>query len=213
MSALGLALTLALTGCGSGTATSTGSSSSSAAESGAPSSSSSASISEQGDRSLEEFGETAWGLYEEARQKMDEFLDHRENAEPVHSKLGDVAPATENLAVGVIAVEEGPYDYRDETATAKVTVTMVNLSDKTVTVKASNWDADTSKGTRINHKLRVVGKNGKATAKSFTYARISPKAIYTDDVYFDGGAKGIKSIIYEPHWLVSAENEYLYWDL
>lgn len=159
---------------------------------------------------LESLGQDAKTLYEKGVAAISEFIKHRENAIPQHYALGQMAAATENLAVGVMAVETGPYDYRDGSPTTKVTVAMANTSDKVVVVKASNWNADTTDGLRVNHKFAVYAKNGDKVAESFTIAEVSPKATYTAEIYFDGR---LTDVLYEPHWLVSSQNEYLYWNV
>ena len=90
------------------------------------------------------------------------------------------------------------------------TVRMRNTSDHTVVVKASNWDADAENGLREDHKIVIMDEGHHVIASSFTIARISPGATYEAVVYFDGE---LVSVIYEPHWMVSAENEYIYFDL
>ena len=91
-----------------------------------------------------------------------------------------------------------------------VTVRMRYTSDHTVVVKASNWDADATNGLRVDHKLVIMDEGHHVIAQSFTVARISPGATYEAVLYFDGE---LVSVIYEPHWLISAENEYIYFDL
>ena len=150
---------------------------------------------------------TTW---EQVSQEASEQLEHRNTATPAHAHLGGEVAATENLAVSVVSVQAGPYDYLDETATTMVTVRMRNTSDHTVVVKASNWDADATNGLRVDHKYVVMDEGHHVVAQSFTVARISPGATYEAVLYFDGE---LVSVIYEPHWLVSAENEYIYFDL
>lgn len=164
-----------------------------------------------------------WGLMsddfiEQFVERYDEFesfaieeLEDRKNATPVHAALGEEVEATGNLAVSVQSVEPGPYDYADNTPTVKVTVTMRNLTDKTISVKASNWNADTSGGQRVDHKLYIKDERGKRDVRSFEPTKVSPNATFVGVVYFDG--EGINSVIYEPHWLVSSQNQYIYFDL
>lgn len=154
------------------------------------------------------WGISTWGTISDTASDQ---LEARRSAVPTHAALGEEVAATENLSVTVVSVEEGPYDYLDRTPTTMVTVRMRNTSDHVVTVKASNWDADTASGLRVDHKYVVVGEDNHVAAQSFTVARISPGATYEACVYFDGDA--LVSVIYEPHWLVSAENEYVYFDL
>ena len=154
------------------------------------------------------WGISTWGTLSDAASEQ---LEARRTAEPVHAALGDEVAATENLAVSVVAVEAGPYDYLDQSPTVMVTVRMRNTSDHVVTVKASNWDADNTSGLRVDHKYAVVNEESQVVAQSFTTLRISPGATVEAVVYFDG--EGLVSVIYEPHWLVSAENEYIYFDL
>lgn len=153
-----------------------------------------------------------WGIstWEELSGEAQEQLENRKNATPVHAHLGDWVEATENLSVSVVSVEPGPYDHLDGTPTTMVTVRMRNTSDHTVVVKASNWDADAEYGLREDHKIVVLDEGHHVIASSFTIARISPGATYEAVVYFDGE---LVSVIYEPHWMVSAENEYIYFDL
>ena len=153
-----------------------------------------------------------WGIstWEELSGEAQEQLENRKSATPVHARVGDEVVATENLSVSVVSVEAGPYDHLDGTATTKVTVRMHNTSDHTVVVKASNWDADARSGLREDHKIVIMDEDHHVVASSFTFARISPGATYEAVVYFDGE---LVSVIYEPHWMVSAENEYIYFDL
>ena len=154
-----------------------------------------------------------WGIstWETLSGTASEQLEARRTATPTHAAVGEEVAATENLAVSVVSVEEGPFDYLDQTPTVMVTVRMRNTSDHVVTVKASNWDADNSDGLRVDHKYVVMGEDNQVAAQSFSVARISPGATYEAVVFFDGDA--LVSVIYEPHWMVSAENEYIYFDL
>ena len=148
--------------------------------------------------------------YEQVSQEAEEQLENRANAVPNHAHVGEWVTATENLDVTVVSVTSGPYDHLDNTPTTMVTVRMRNTSDHTIIVKASNWDADTANGLRVDHKYVVLDETNHVAAQSFTIARISPGATYEAIVYFDGE---LVSVIYEPHWLISAENEYIYFDL
>ena len=164
-----------------------------------------------------------WGLVsddliEQFVERYDEIesyaigeLENRRSAEPTHAAIGEEVEATGNLAVSVLSVEPGPYDYADNTSTIKVTVSMRNLTDKTVSVKASNWDADNENGQRVDHKLYIKDERGKRDVRSFMPTKVSPRATFTGTVYFDG--EGLKSVIYEPHWLISSQNQYIYFDL
>ena len=140
-----------------------------------------------------------------------ETIDDVVNATPGHFPLGEEAAVTENLAVSVVSVEEGPYDHADGSPTVMVTVTMHNLSDHVVYVKASNWDADTTDGRRVDHKLFVFDEQGNIVARSFSPTAVSPGATYTGVLYFDG--EGLVSVVYEPHWVVSTQDQYVYFDL
>lgn len=159
---------------------------------------------------LSELAEDAESIYQKGVNAVTSFIEERKDAVPQHYAIGEMAAATKNLAVGVIAVEAGPYDYRDGSPTTKVTVAMANTSEHTVTVKASNWNADTTDGLRVDHKLAVYGDNGKKVAESFMVGNVSPKATYTAVIYFDGD---LVDVLYEPHWLISSQNQYLYWDI
>lgn len=149
-------------------------------------------------------------LYDKGVAAISDFVERRENAVPGHFGIGEMAAATKNLAVGVMAIEPGPYDHRDGTPTTRVVVSMANTSDEVVTVKASNWNADTKSGLRVDHKHAVYSEGGEKVAESFTLANVSPEATYTAELYFDGE---LVDVLYEPHWLISAQNEYLYWDV
>ena len=149
--------------------------------------------------------------YDELESYAIEELEDRKNATPIHAVLGEEIEATGNLAVSVLSVETGPYDYADNTPTVKVTVAMRNLTDKAISVKASNWDADNGNGQRVDHKLYVKDEQGKRDVRSFEPTKVSPKATFTGAVYFDG--ESLNSVIYEPHWLVSSQNQYIYFDL
>ncbi|MCR4871028.1 MAG: hypothetical protein K5859_07010 [Atopobiaceae bacterium] len=153
-----------------------------------------------------------WGIstWEELSGEAQEQLENRRSATPKHARPGDWVEATENLSVSVVSAAPGPYDHLDGTPTTMVTVRMRNTSDHTVVVKASNWDADATNGIRVDHKIVIMDEGHRIIASSFTVARISPGATYEAVVYFDGE---LVSVIYEPHWMVSAENEYIYFDL
>lgn len=138
-----------------------------------------------------------------------EIIEERENATPIYAKLGEEVQATPNLAVSVLEVESGPYDYLDKTDTVEVTVSMKNTSSSTIWVKASNWDADTSNGTRVDHKNWIFGKDFKKEASSFGVKCLYPGGTFTGTLYFD--AEDLVAVLYEPHWLISSENEYIYW--
>lgn len=140
---------------------------------------------------------------------IDSFLEEGENAKLVYASLGQQLQATDNLSVAVLSVSPGPYDYFDKTETVKVTVSMTNTSDKTIWVKASNWDADTSNGTRVDHKITVFGEDLKPEVSSFTIEHLYPDGTFIGDLYFD--ASSLVAIVYEPHWLISSQNQYLYW--
>ena len=129
-----------------------------------------------------------------------EEIENRKNATPIHAALGEEVMATKNLAVSVLSVEPGPYDYADNTPTVKVTVRLRNLTDKTIVVKASNFDADNSNGQRVDHKLYIKDESGRRDVRSFEPTKVSPNATFAGIVFFDG--EGLKSVIYEPHWLV-----------
>ena len=153
------------------------------------------------------WGTSTWGVITDIAS---EELESRVNSVPTHAEVGQEVVATENLSVSVVSVEAGPYDYLDHTSTTMVTVRMHNTSDHTIVVKASNWDADTTTGLREDHKYVILGEDNQVIAQSFTTARITPGATYEAVVYFDGD---LVSVIYEPHWLVSSENQYIYFDL
>ena len=149
--------------------------------------------------------------YDELESYAIDELGDRKNAVPIHAALGEEVEATGSLAVRVLSVETGPYDYADNTSTVKVTVGMRNLTDKAISVKASNWDADNGNGQRVDHKLYIKDERGKRDVRSFEPTKVSPNATFTGVVYFDG--ESLNSIIYEPHWLVSSQNQYIYFDL
>lgn len=150
-------------------------------------------------------------FFDELKERVDDELEDRESSEPVHAAIGDEVEATENLAVSVLFVEPGPYDFADDSPTMKVTVAMRNLTGKTLMVKASNWDADTIDGRRVDHKLYIKDEQGNRNVRSFGLTKVSPDSTFTGEVYFDG--EGLKSVVYEPHWLVSSENQYIYFDI
>lgn len=222
-----LVLAFALVGCVDGgnggkadSEAARGSSSSGAAEQSKSSSGESENL---GESSSNQSYTGGWGLVsddyiEQFVERCDELessaieeLEDRKNASPIHAALGEEVEATGNLAVSVLSVELGPYDYADNTPTVKVTVSMRNLTDKAIAVKASNWDADNSNGQRVDHKLYIKDERGKRDVRSFEPTKVSPNAAFTGVVYFDG--EGINSVIYEPHWLVSSQNQYIYFDL
>lgn len=151
--------------------------------------------------------EKAEGLAE----NVESAIDEAETAEPVRAELGEWVEATENLAVTVDDVEEGPFDHADQMPTMKVTVSMRNLTDHTVTVKASNWNADNTDGQRVDHKLWLKDDDGNIADRSFELTRISPGSTFTGVVYFDGN--GLVDVVYEPHWLVSRQNQYIYFQV
>ena len=130
---------------------------------------------------------------------------------PNHAGVGEWQTATRNLEVRVISVAPGPYDYADDGPTVMVTVAMHNMSDHVIRVKPSNWDADNTWGQRVDHKISVKDENGRRVARSFKPTSISPGATYEAVVYFDG--EGLVSVIYEPHWLVSPESDFLFFDI
>lgn len=132
-------------------------------------------------------------------------------AVPNHAGIGEWQTATRNLEVRVISVAPGPYDYADDGPTVMVTVAMHNMSDHVIRVKPSNWDADNTWGQRVDHKISVKDENGRRVARSFKPTSISPGATYEAVVYFDG--EGLVSVIYEPHWLVSPESDFLFFDI
>ena len=137
-------------------------------------------------------------------------LEARENAVPLHVALGEEVDVTANLAVRVVSVEKGPFNHGTNSPTVRVIVEFRNKTDKTLMVKPSNVDADTADGRRIDHKLYVKDENGKRDTRSFLPTNVSPGATFTGTVYFD--AEAMESVIYEPHFLVSAQNQYVYWD-
>jgi len=235
--AVALLCLAALCGCGSSeqeaSASSTaGQAAAGGAASGGSSSAESADASAQGEGDGEGAGSGSsssytggWGLvtddmieelrgyYDEVEGKVADEIEDRETAVPTHASLGDEVEVTDSLAVSVLSVEPGPYDYdyADDGPTVKVTVAMRNLTDKTLLVKASNWDADNTSGQRVDHKLYVKDEHGNRDVRSFGLTRVSPRATFTGVLYFDG--EGLVSVVYEPHWLVSAENQYVYFDL
>lgn len=158
------------------------------------------------------------GFFDEFAQRLERIeseaideLEDRRTAQPRHYSIGEETQITGNLAVRIDAVEGGPYDYADRTPTVKVTATMRNLSDHTIWVKPSNFDVDASDGRRLNHKIYIKDDKGRRDVRSFYPTKISPGASYTGDVYFDG--EGVKSVIYIPHFVISSENQYVYFDL
>ena len=149
--------------------------------------------------------------YSELETAISDELDSRRNSTPVHASIGEEVAVTDNLAVSVVAVENGPYDYADRTPTVKVTVQMRNLTDRTLRVKPSNFDADNSNGERVDHKIHIKDENGNRDTRSFAPTSISPNSTFTGEVYFDG--ESLVSVVYEPHWLVSSQNQYVYFDM
>ena len=218
-------LALGVTGCTS--SPSKGSSSSASSSSSVSErSSSSSSKSDSSDDSFSSSGTSytgGWGLvnddliqefvdmYDSLESEAIEQLEERRTAQPIHAVIGDEVQVTGNLAVSVVSVEPGPYDYADNTPTMKVTVAMRNLTDKSLSVKPSNWDADNTSGQRVDHKIYVKDENGKRSIRSFEPMKIFPGATATGIVYFDGD--GLVDVIYEPHWLISSENQYVYFDV
>jgi len=218
-------LIFAISGCSSSTSIVSSSSASSNSSIPEPSSSSSTEP-DSSDDSSSSSGTSytgGWGLinddliqefvdvFDSLESEATEQLEERRAAEPIHAIIGDEVQVTGNLAVSVVSVEPGPYDYADNTPTMKVTVAMRNLADKSLSVKPSNWDADNTSGQRIDHKIYVKDENGKRDIRSFEPMKISPGATATGVVYFDGD--GLVDVIYEPHWLISAENQYVYFNV
>ena len=78
-------------------------------------------------------------------------------------------------------------------------------------MKASNWDAANTDGQRVDHKLWVKGEDGAIVDESFELTRISPDSVLTGVVYFDG--EGLVDVVYEPHWLLSSQNQYIYFEV
>lgn len=149
--------------------------------------------------------------YDNLEETITDELKDRQNATPKHAKIGEEVEVTGNLAVRVVSVEPGPYDYADRTETMKVIVEMRNLTDKKLMVKPSNFDADNTNGQRVDHKIYIKDENGKRDTRSFEPTNISPNATFTGVVYFDGS--GLGAVIYEPHWLISSQNQYIYFDV
>ena len=114
--------------------------------------------SETSSRSSSDLADLLLEKYDEAESFVAKELEERETAEPIHVSLGEEVAVTDKLAVTVVAVEPGPYDYADKTPTVKVTVQMRNLTDRTHLVKPSNFDADNSDGARVDHKLYKIGR-------------------------------------------------------
>ena len=139
------------------------------------------------------------------------FFNDRKNAIPMHSSIGEEVKVADNLAVKVVSIGPGPYDYADGTPTVKVVVTMRNLGNETVLVKPSNWNADNTSGKRVNHKIYIEDSEGNRAFRSFGITRVSPHATFEGIVYFDGSA--LTSVVYEPHWLISSEGQYIYFDM
>ena len=141
---------------------------------------------------------------------IDAFFDEREFSTPVHARIGETVQATDHLSVCVLSVETGPYDFFDKTPTVKVEVRMDNLSDEVVIAKASNWDADNTDGERVDHKLWIEDADDTISDGSFELTRISPRASFVGTLYFDG--TGLVDVVYEPHWLISSQNQYIYFE-
>lgn len=139
------------------------------------------------------------------------FVGEPKDTEPIHAETGEWVEATGNLAVSIDSVEEGPYDYADQTPTVKVAVSMKNLTDNTIVVKASNWNADNSNGERVDHKLWICDSNGEICERSFEVTRVSPRSTFKGIVYFDGSS--LVDVVYEPHWLLSRQNQCIYFNL
>ena len=199
----------ALAGCSSGSTA--GSSSNASSSHSAASSASESSEAEDGTTGkTHDLISRAEEAYDNLEETITDELEDRQNATPTHAKVGEEVEVTDNLAVKVVSVEPGPYDYADRTETMKVTVEMRNLTDKTLMVKPSNFDADNTNGQRVDHKIYIKDENGKRDTRSFEPTNISPNATFTGVVYFDGS--GLDSVIYEPHWLVSSQNQYIYFD-
>ncbi|MBR3225794.1 MAG: hypothetical protein IKF78_10800 [Atopobiaceae bacterium] len=152
---------------------------------------------------------------EETRQAQTDAADKTETEKGTEDGQKDKAPetqaaddervATKNLSVAVVSVEPGPYDHHDNTPTTEVVVLMRNTSQHVIYVKPSNWDADTSNGRRVDHKIFVEDGDGDRSTCSFSPAAISPGATLEGTLYFDGD--GLSAVLYEPHWLISGEDE------
>lgn len=184
-----------------------------ASESTAPKSNAADTASNEGSQSddLRDLIDKGVSKANELSKEAETAVSDASNSEPVHVRIGEWVNATDNLDVRVDSIEQGPYDYADSTPTMKVTVSMRNLTDRTLTVKASNWNADNTDGQRVDHKLWVKNGNGSIADRSFELTRISPDSVFTGTVYFDGN--GLVDVIYEPHWLVSTENQYIYFEI
>lgn len=148
---------------------------------------------------------------EGAQKAIGDELASRRDSAPIHATVGEEVYVTDNLGVKIVSVSAGPYDYADQTKTVKVVAEMRNLSDAVVHVKPSNFNADTVDGRRVDHKLYVKGEDGSKGARSFPPTAISPQATFTGELYFDGS--GLTAVVYEPHWLVSSQNQYVYFDV
>lgn len=142
---------------------------------------------------------------------VEEEIDARANGSSEHYSVGEEVVVTNNLAVTVVSIQSGPFDFGDGNPTVQVNVTMRNLSNKPIRVKASNWDADNSYGQRVDHKLAVKNEDGSVLCKSFSPTRISPNASFSGTLYFDG--ESLTTVLYEPHWLISSESQYAYFDV
>ncbi len=142
---------------------------------------------------------------------VEEEISARTNGGSEHYSVGDEVVVTNNLAVTVVSIQPGPFDFGDGNPTVQVNVTMRNLSNKVIRVKASNWDADNSYGQRVDHKFVVKNEDGSVSCRSFSPTRISPNASYSGTLYFDG--ESLTTVLYEPHWLISSESQYAYFDV
>lgn len=212
---LALVVAMAVSACSPGSAT--------ANKGNAPESESPSRASASGSSNASKSYTDGWGLLsddflDEFAQRFDQVesevvveLKDRRTAQSKCHGIGEEAKITGSLAVRIDAVENGPYDYADRTPTVKVTTTMRNLTDHTIWVKSSNFDADSIDGRRLDHKIYIKGSDGNRDVRSFYPTKISPGASYTGEVYFDG--EGLKSVIYIPHFVISSESQYVYFDL
>lgn len=148
----------------------------------------------------------------DAFENVESFMDARQTDRPVKAAIGQPVAVTGRLTCAVLAVEDGPYDCVRGHATKKVRVAMENTSDRVVMVKPSNWNADATSGERLDHVYAVYGESGDVAASSFSpTTKISPGKVLEADVYFV--ADSLDNVIYEPHWLVSSENQLAFWDV
>lgn len=148
---------------------------------------------------------------ESAQKAIEDELASRRDSVPIHAPVGEEVLVTDNLGIKIVSVSAGPFDYADQTDTVKVVVEMRNLSDAVIHVKPSNFNADTVDGKRVSHKLYIKSEGGSRDVRSFSPTAISPQATFTGEVYFDGS--GLTAVVYEPHWLVSSQNQYVYFDI